>query len=292
MKTKFIRTVTEDKLILQGLMYEPEKKTNKVILHIHGMAGNFYENRFLDAMAKIFIDNNFAFLCVNTRGHDYIADFPIEGSKDKYKRIGNVFEKFEECVLDIKCWMDFTEKYFSHIVLQGHSLGCSKVVYYLSQTKDSRVKNLILASPADMVGLTEKWPHHEEMMKLSRKWISEGKGKQILPKLLEGWSYLSADTYIDFHTRGNPIDVFNTYDKNSRSKSLERINIPTLAFFGTTKDTHVTKTPEEALKIIESKAKNCPKFISGVIKGAPHSYFGHEEKVAERIINWLNKGVF
>lgn len=291
MKTKFLRVTTEDKLILQGLLYEPDKKTDNVILHIHGMAGNFYENRFLDAMAKVFTDNNFAFLSPNTRGHDYIADFPIEGTEDKYRRIGNTFEKFEESVLDIKCWMNFAEKHFSHVILQGHSLGCSKVVYYLSQTKDPRVEKLILASPADMVGLTEKGSYHKEMMELSRKWIKQGKGKQILPKLLDGWAYLSADTYVDFHTRGNPIDVFNTYDRNARSRSLENIKVPILAFFGTAKDTHITQTPKEALEIIKNKTKT-PKFTSGIVNGAPHSYFEHEKEVADRIINWLKNGDF
>src|SRR3989344_860743 len=110
MKTEFLRTTTEDKLILQGIIYSPDQPTNKEILHIHGMAGNFYENRFLDAMAKTLTDNGWAFLAPNTRGHDFIADFPVEGDKEEFKRVGNVFEKFEECVLDIKCWMDFAEK--------------------------------------------------------------------------------------------------------------------------------------------------------------------------------------
>lgn len=288
MKIKFIRATTEDKLILQGLLYEPDKKTDKVILHIHGMSGNFYENRFLDAMAKTFTDNGFAFLTPNTRGHDFIADFPIAGGKEKYKRIGNVFEKFEECIFDIKTWMNFAqEQKFSNVVLQGHSLGCPKVVYYLSQTKDKRVRKLVLASPADMVGLTEKWPHHKEMMKLSQEWIKQGKEKEILPELLDGWSYLSAETYVDFHTRGGPIDVFNTYDKNIPSKSLEDVTIPTLAFYGTVGEAYIYPTAQESLNIIKNKAKNCLRFDTAVIEDASHGYFAHEQEVADLIINWI-----
>src|SRR5258708_4101905 len=124
MKTTFTRVVTEDKLILQGLLYEPDQKTDKIILHVHGMAGNFYENKFLDVMAKTFTDNGWALLVPNTRGHDFISDFPVAGEKEEYKRIGNFREKFEECVLDIKAWLDFasTENY-RDVVLQGHSLG-------------------------------------------------------------------------------------------------------------------------------------------------------------------------
>lgn len=290
MKTEFTRITTEDKLILQGILYEPDQKTDKLILHIHGMSGNFYENRFLDSMAKTFTGNGFAFLAPNTRGHDFIADIPISGDKEDFKRIGNTFEKFEECVLDIKAWMDYAEKQgFSQIVLQGHSLGCPKIAYYFSQTKDPRIQKLVFASPADMVGIAEKWPDHNEMLKISKEWISTGKGREILPKLFDGWSYLSADTYLDFHTRGNPIDSFNIYDKEVPSKTLEAINLPALAFFGSIDAAYLTDSPQESLDIIKSKAKNAPQFDTEVIEGASHSYFAHEQEAADLILDWIKK---
>lgn len=289
MKIRFLRQMTEDKLILQGLLYEPEQATDKLILHIHGMSGNFYENGFLDYMAKTFTDKGWAFLAPNNRGHDYIAYILLAGNEEDDKKIGNTFEKFEECISDIKAWMDFAqEQGFTEIVLQGHSLGCSKVAYYLAETKDKRIKKLVLASPSDMVAMAENWTHHKEMMELAKKWAKEGKALDILPKILNDWAYLSAQTYLDFFTRGNPIDVFNTYNKSASSKSLEGITIPTLAFFGSGKDSFFTKTPEETLKIIKSKAKNCPKFDIKVIKNAPHSYFGYEQEVADLIKDWVN----
>lgn len=288
MKTTFLRQTTDDKLILQGLLYEPEKPTKNVILHIHGMSGNFYENRFLDPMASTFTENGWAFLTPNTRGHDFIADLPIAGNEEKFRRVGNIFETFEECVLDIKCWMDFAEeKGYTNIILQGHSLGCSKVVYYLFKTNDKRVKKLVLASQADMVGFGLKWDKNKEMTILAKKLMKENKPNQILPEILEGWSYLSAKTHLDFHTPGNPIDVFNTHDPNARSQALEAVKIPTLAFMGDNKDSYITKTPEESLEIVKRKMTHCPKLDISIVKGAPHSYFAHEQEVAKLIINWV-----
>ncbi|TAN57334.1 hypothetical protein EPN15_04780 [Patescibacteria group bacterium] len=91
MKTTLVRTYTSDKLQLDGLIFEPDKKSRIVVLHIHGMAGNFYENYFLDQMAKQFTAAGYAFLPGNTRGHDFIADFKIAGPKEKYKRAGQIF---------------------------------------------------------------------------------------------------------------------------------------------------------------------------------------------------------
>lgn len=286
MKTTFIRVTTEDKLILQGLLYEPDQKTNKVILHIHGMAGNFYENRFLDAMAKTFTDNAWAFLVPNTRGHDFIADFPVAGDKEEYKRIGNFREKFEECVFDVKAWLDFADlQGFKEIVLQGHSLGAVKVVYYIAKTEDKRVSKMVLVSPPDMVGLAEAEKDHKELLILAKKMVSEGNGDEILPKFLWDWYYLSAKTYIDFGERDNPIDVFNTYDKDKTSV-ISNIKVPVLAFFGSKDDAAILPV-SEALEVIKKKAANTPKFDTAIVEEAPHSYFAHEQEAADLVLNWL-----
>lgn len=49
---EFVRTRTPDNLILQGLLSEPAKKSDSVILHIHGMSGNFWENSFIKKMIE------------------------------------------------------------------------------------------------------------------------------------------------------------------------------------------------------------------------------------------------
>ena len=51
MKTRFIRFQAEDGLWLQGLFYEPDQKATQVVLHIHGMGGNFYENKFYETVS-------------------------------------------------------------------------------------------------------------------------------------------------------------------------------------------------------------------------------------------------
>lgn len=288
MNTKFIRAVTEDKLILQGLLFEPDQPTEKIVLHIHGMAGNFYENKFLDFMAETFTQNGWAFLTVNTRGHDMIADFPVAGDKEEYKRIGNAFEDFTECILDIKTWMDFTEQQgFSNIVLQGHSLGSVKSVYYLAKTGDKRVQKLLLAAPPDMVTLTEEWPKHKEMLELSKKWVEQGRERDLIPENVDDWYYLSARTYLQFSTRGGEIDVFNYSDPLSPS-ALSEITVPTLAYIGSDDWCMVVK-PADGLEMLTQKAKNCPKFDTQIIEGTGHSYWKKEQEAAGIVVNWLNK---
>lgn len=286
MKTTFNRITTEDKLILQGLLREPETKTPKVLLHIHGMGGNFYENRFLDVMTESLVGEGYSFYTINTRGHDIIADFPIVGPEERYKRIGNAYEKFEECLLDIGPAVNLlTEKGYSEIILCGHSLGAAKVAYYMARTQDPRVKKLILMSPPDMVGLAEEESNHENLLEQAKQMISENKGETLLPIKIWDWYYLSANTYIDLYTRDNPIDIFNTYD-GTKISLLRDVRIPTLAFMGEKDD--ATILPQmKALEVIRNKTPNAPAFDIDIIEDATHSYFGKEKEMVERLLNWL-----
>lgn len=289
MKTTLVRNATQDKLILHGALREPERKTKKLVLHIHGMAGNFYQNKFLEDLAEKLTSSDWAFLSVNTRGHGHISEEKYDTKKERYTLIGNYNEKFEDCVLDIKSWIDFAETQgFEKLVLQGHSLGCSKVVYYLSKTHDNRVDKLILLAPSDMIGITEKWKGHKEVLKEAKSMIKEGKGKELLSKRLDEWYHLTAKTYVNFGERGNSIDVFNIYDPKKPSISLARIKLPILALVGS-KDWCMVINPIKAMHILRDKAKSCTQFDIAVIEGANHGYDGKEDDMAQILIEWLNK---
>ncbi len=285
MNTKFVRIVTDDKLILSGNFYSPDTQTKKAVLHIHGMGGNFYENAFLGFMAEEFTNEGYSFLSINNRGAGIFFDFPVADGKETYKRIGNAYEKFEDCIYDIKVGLDFLEKEgYTEIALQGHSLGSVKVAYYIAETGDTRVSRLILISPSDMIGLSED-KDHEKRMQLSKKLIAEGKGDELLPELVWEWYWLSAATYVSLAERGAAVDVFNTYDKDAPS-CIEKITIPTLAILGGRDDAAILPITE-ALEVIKSKAKKAPRFDTLVVEDAPHSYFAHEKELAQSLTNWL-----
>jgi alpha-beta hydrolase superfamily lysophospholipase len=131
MKTTLYKVLTEDSLELPGLLYEPETPTQKVLVHVHGMAGNFYENKFLDVIAETLTSNGIAFYVFNNRGTEFIKDmYKVGKEKREVIRLGDTYEKFEDCLIDIKAAIDFVEsKGFNNIHLSGHSLGGPKVAY-------------------------------------------------------------------------------------------------------------------------------------------------------------------
>jgi alpha-beta hydrolase superfamily lysophospholipase len=289
-KGEFVRIFTEDGIELHGLFFEPEKKKNIVILHIHGLAGNFYENRFIDYIAEILTKEGYAFLTVNTRGHDYISDFIKKvDSTLTYVQIGAAHEIFEECIYDIKSWIDFLgQRGYPLTILEGHSTGAIKVAFYLSQTQDKRVKGLILMSPSDDIGLQKELlkEKFEEALIVAKEMIKEGKSEELMPKEFFGYP-IDAKTYLNMFGPGTKIGIFNFHDTHARFEELSKIQCPILTFYGTIKEAVVNNEVEKALSIIKRKTISAPRCDVKLIKDAPHNYLNHENEVAKIIRDWV-----
>ncbi|MCL2850802.1 MAG: hypothetical protein FWE01_00355 [Firmicutes bacterium] len=157
MKTSLIRFLTSDNLRLDGLLFEPNIKTSKIVIHVHGTSGDFFSNKFIDVFAEKLTAKGIAFLTFNNRGacNNYEFRKEINGRRVDKVEIGSENEIFEESNLDLISAVDFVKsKGFTDISLQGHSYGCNKVVWY-AQGNNFNDK-LILLAPCDLVELTEQ----------------------------------------------------------------------------------------------------------------------------------------
>lgn len=59
MKQELVRINSIDGIEQPGILYTPNEYTNKIVIHVHGLNGNFYENRFLVFVLIIFELYNF-----------------------------------------------------------------------------------------------------------------------------------------------------------------------------------------------------------------------------------------
>lgn len=287
MRTSFERIYTDDNFELAGLLYEPDVATDKILIHVHGMAGNFYENKFLDNIAQTLTDSGIAFFTFNNRGCELTKDlYKIVDGKRTIVRIGNDFERFDACVSDIKSAIDFVSKRgFSEIHLTGHSLGAPKVAYYICSTQDSRLKSLIFISPADMVGLA-KDADEEKNTKLAKALVAENKGGELLPDLIWDEFYLSANTYLDLSSKESNAAIFNLYDPNDTLQKLSTITQPVLAIMGD-KDAALTVPVSELMERLGKALKNSKEFKAYIPQGANHGYIGNEQDLADALKNWM-----
>lgn len=284
MKISFQRIITKDGLELHALLYEPNRKTNKALIHIHGWVGNFYENKFIDYVAREAVLRGFAFLTFNNRGAGIINDF-IKKKKSKigYVRIGGSLEEFKDCIFDIKAAVDFlNRKGYKKLVLQGHSLGCQKATFYKYKTKDKRVKGLVLLAPVDDIAFSKELlkNKYRKSLNIARKMAEQGKGLNPVPKWMAFYELLNAKMFLNV---ADPKSASGRiFDFLGNLKEIKNVNCPTLAIFGS-KDDYQAK-PEEKLKLLKDKVKDCD---IKLIQGSGHGFVGFEVKLARVIDNWL-----
>lgn len=289
MKALIHRIQTEDGLELHGILYRLEKETKTVLAQVHGMTGNFYENKFLDNLAKTLTKNNIAFCPFNNRGSGNITTFVKEiNGKREYLRIGNANEKFEDCLLDIKAHIDFLENQgFTNIHLSGHSLGAPKVTYYLGKSQDKRIKSLILLSPADMLGLArENKERFEEEIAEAKKMIAEGRGDKLMPKKVWDEYPLTASTYLSLFDNNSEAGVLNFHNPNDQFKILSQITRPIFTIMGRKDDVLIIPI-ENIMSLIKEKAKSSLRCEHQILGEADHNYQGYEQELADTILKWV-----
>jgi pimeloyl-ACP methyl ester carboxylesterase len=286
MKISFQRIITKDGLELHGLLYEPNKKTDKVLIHVHAWVGNFYENRFLDLIAKEAVSSGFAFFAFNNRGAGIVTDF-IKRNKSgfKYERIGGSLEKFEDCILDINAAIDFLDrKGYVSVVLEGHSTGCQKITYFKYKTDNKKIEGLIELSPADDIAVSKRIlkERYSEALSVARKMVKNSKGNNSVPKWMAFYPLLSANTFISVADPESSSG--RIFDYSGGLKEIKNLNCPILAILGS-KDEY-QDDPQGKLKILNKQAKECSVEI---LLNASHWFVGHEAVLAKLIGIWLKK---
>jgi pimeloyl-ACP methyl ester carboxylesterase len=292
MKGEFCRVLTPDGLELQGILAIPEGgPADTSVLHVHGLAGNFYENRFVDHVADAVTSCGLNFLTVNNRGHDYISDFIVEegdGATGSVQ-IGGIYEIFEDCLKDIAAWTGFLRSRASkRIILEGHSHGALKVTYYSYRADDPDIGGIVLLSPSDDFGGQRErvGEAFDEAVSVAREMVDRGAGRDLLPRTYFHYP-VSAQTFLDIFSKDSALGMFNLSGTDRKHfAEIESIEVPVLAVVGSVDEAFLGSS-RAYLDSLKAHLKNAPSFEGRVIEGAPHNYQGFDSEVAGHIGRWL-----
>lgn len=278
--------VTKDKLVHQGVYFEPPKKGKRAILYVHGLSSVFYNEpvmteTFADACEK----EGMGFASFNTRGHDMLAGIrKRDGTAPygySYAPGGAAQEVFEQSVLDIEAGIDFlVARGYKEIVLVGHSTGANKVCYFAGTQKNPHVAGVVLSGPiSDRLGA----PKSSHNLAHMRKLVREGRGDE----LVFGYHFfpLTPKRFLSLFEPGSTEDVFDYGDENPRLTYFSNISIPLLVVLSG-KDEAADRPVTEIQKIYDSRAA-APKYKSVIIPGALHRYNGNEKQAVAAIVDWI-----
>ena len=286
---------TEDRAELVGLLHKG-KQTKKIIISVHGMTSNCLKQRD-DIIARIMTDYGIDYFSFNNRGHDIMSYLSKEESLGfaKYK-MGEAYEDVEDGYYDIKAAIDeMKKKGYEEIYLQGHSLGCTKIVYTYNKFKKQNeekyindIKAIILLSLIDIpkaqkLSLEEK---HQIALEYAEEKEKQNKLDELMPK--EYFIHpISVKTYLRYFRDNEEIDFARYGDSEYDFRELNNIQIPLFMRWGNVFEM-IEQPANELVKIVNNKVKNDKKDIN-YIDGANHGYSDKEEIVANQILNFLLK---
>jgi alpha-beta hydrolase superfamily lysophospholipase len=288
---ELLHDYTEDGLRLPGVHWYPEERRTCVIF-IHGMFDNILENYFAETLGGKLSANGYGFIFAHNRAYGVIndiatRDIDIKDGGFVTKRVGTIFDRFEDCIYDIDMWINEALKAgYSEVILMGHSLGCNKIIYYLSQNNNPNVKGVILASAPDVCGIGQMLRNYGEMADEAKKNVKEGNNKKILSQLLWNTFYISSETFLSYFEGGSKADNLPVIKNPEVFDQFSGIDKPVLAVLGSMENI-IINSPDEDLKLLKSKASSCPDFKFAVIEGANHRYMNKDNELSDIILKWV-----
>ena len=281
---KLMSIVNGAGLVLDGIVFSPPN-ARLAIVHVHGSLGNFYQQPFIRVFANRLARHGIAVLSFNLTGHDGVSEGYTPDREMQY--IGGSLSRFETCLDDLDALLRFAGSICSQVVLQGHSLGCDRVLFYV-QRRATHVP-LILLSPCDSYRLQEIWLDGEQISEQASR-LSSGSDDDGQVNLVpaseyglagpDGWTYnipISRDALLSIIT-GPPFQILRV-DSSAQTVS----NAPAFVYMGTEDTIRGAPLNEMATHV----RRLVPSARVFTVEHGDHSLDGCEEEVADSISSWV-----
>ncbi len=306
MKLQLTHFETTDHLLLPALLYEPDKKTDRVAIYLHGNGSSsiFYNSDTMNPMGEVLTKQGVSFFPFNNRGAHWIKKLSkkVKGV-EKEDRIpyGMTYELMKECVFDIDGAINYLKTLgYKTFYLIGLSTGANKIVVYHYYRRKNPVAKYVLLSGGDDTGLYYELEFKKNrrrffaVMRQCEKEIQKGNGRKLVPQTILVEPLMS---YQSLYDTINPDGDYNTFPFNEYlhnlklsqkplSRQYKTIDKSTLVVYGE----HDEYCYGDAAKCVNILKKECPDkklFTFKIIKGADHGFTGKEKELAETIVRWL-----
>ena len=282
----------DDGVRYDGLWVAP--RCELVVVHVHGKCGNFYQNDFIKTMLARYANQGIGFLAFNHRGHDCLAE-AYRGGRVEY--LGGSIESFADCLIDIDAAVSFATAFADKVVLQGHSNGCEKALYFASR-RPRVLEGLLLLSPSDSYEMQRRYRSGEspedQLVRLRSRGDRSNGATRALLLLLDEYGIRSGDkdypipvsfeSVIDLLS-GPALHVLNV-TSDVEGASVCAVPLPSLVCLGS-RDPYLTVKPHEMVEAIQ--VRSGPAVSLNLIEGADHHFHGYETELVDAIIEWCGQ---
>lgn len=287
MKGELIKAQAADHVVLNGF-YCAGNKNKPLFLHVHGYAGTFFHNQFVHTIGDTIVENDYAFLTVETRGSYGVHGFAVHGKG--YRTMGGDRELLEEAYLDIDAWVKFAlSEGYTSITLQGHSLATFKTIRYLSEGKHKdAIGKLVLLAPFDKNGLLIKNnPEWQDCIKIAEQKVINGCATETIPSAWKS-NDLSFATFHSWYKESEFNRVFDFYREDYQSLLLKNISLPVHVIVGDQDEYFSVYHIGSYLKPFDLLQSQLQKGSGLLIPESRHSFRNHEQTVADSVLAFMS----
>lgn len=274
---EFVRYKATDGIELCGLLCE-SPGSRKAVVHTHGMAGNFFENRFVSNLEEFYLEKGYTFVPFNNRGHGYFSDL-LQGDNKTVKG-GSAYELFEDSVKDIEGVLLYLKALgYEEFILEAHSFGCNKTVYAYNELRDKyNITDIILLAPCDIYKqLSYMIKDYDNYILENKKMVLNGCENAFVPNGLFPLEF-TAKTVYNNYSNGANADIFRYRETGYKNFLLTSIKIPVHIVIGEKDECVFTTNKESIERFLKDNFLCCDiKYVDG----SKHIFKGYEKELIE-----------
>ena len=291
---ELINFMATDGVNLEGILYKASSNiSEKIILSVHGMTSNCFKKRDIE-IAKKANEKGIDYFAFNNRGSEIVKYIEKETEGQPAKELAgtaceDVLEGYEDIVGAI---IKLKELGYRNIYLQGHSLGCTKIVYTYNELINNdeteileNIKGVTLLSLVDIPMALKVYlrDNFKQYLDYAEKLEHENKIYEMMPR--ESFIHpISVKSFLRYARDNKDIDFAN-YGKDNELEKLNNIQVPLFMRWGNDNEMIIQQADELSTmvnNIITNENKNID-----YIDGANHSYTGKEKELAEQIVEFV-----
>jgi len=277
-RAELILIEAEDKVTLNGLLWEPQKAGDSLVVMVPGgtTGAALFPAHDYSPLAAALTDKGYAFLLGNMRAS-----------------YNNAYSEYSEAVKDIAAFVAYAKsKGYARIAVLGISLGGPRMAQYMAERNDPAVKavGFIASIPSPYLEFQVRSSEAdkrrlEETLRHARELVAQGKGHQ--PVSFDNW-FPGAVSVMG--TAKSLISYFGAPSDPSAPSSVKygpQIKVPALVIHG---DADELALPPNAKKIYDSLTASPQRDLVWV-KGASHYLTPGPlaESYARLTVDWLVK---
>jgi pimeloyl-ACP methyl ester carboxylesterase len=279
-----VSLITKDSLKLDAIVFGPDQAAVGFVF-VHGLGSSAFSHTDVLPEGEAYVS-----LYINNRGHDGVTAVkrlkPETEKGYEWFPAGKAHEVFEECVHDIQAGVDYLkERGITKIYLVGHSTGCQKSVYYLSQTDKNDIAGSILICPMSDYAAATKQDDPQKLaaaIKHAREMIKHGDSGELIPSTI--WpDAIDAQRFLSLYTPDSVEEIFTYGQPGKKPQLLQKVTAPLLILLAENDE----YADRPIVEIADWFKDNVGHASVELIPGSLHSLTGKDDQIQSQISSWI-----